>query len=132
MDTGSIAKNPTVTAATAPPRPDLMHSAPGVATELAPEQAVQQTGESEAVVADARRAAPGAALDAILSEFIRQHVEIDPKTQEVVFQTVDKETGRVIRQLPDEAMLKLRAYLRELRAAEEHAAELSRHVQTIA
>jgi uncharacterized FlaG/YvyC family protein len=132
MDTGGIAKTPTVTAPTSPPRADVLHSASGVATELAASRAVQQTGESEAVIADARRAAPGAALDALFSEFIKRNIEIDPKTREVIFQTVDEETGRVIRQLPDEAMLKLRTYLRELRAAEDKTADLSRRVQKIA
>jgi flagellar protein FlaG len=132
MDTGGIAKNPALTAPTAPARADLLHSARGVATELAQDAAVQQTGESEAVRFDRSRTAPGAALDAALSEFIKRNIEIDAKTREVVFQTVDAETGRVIRQLPDEAMLKLRAYLRELRAAEENAEGGSRRVQKIA
>jgi hypothetical protein len=122
MDTGGIAKLPAVTAPTAPPRADVLHSARGVATELAPDAAVQQVGEGEAVVFDPARAAPGAALDAVLSEFIKQNIEIDPETREVVFQVVDRESGRVIRQTPDEATLRLRAYVRDLRAAEQERA----------
>ena len=118
MDTGGIAKIPAVTAPTAPARADALHSSPGVSTELAPESAVQQARESEAVRFDPTRTAPGAVLDAALSEFIKRNIEIDPKTREVVFQIVDKETGDVIRQAPDEAILRLRAYVRELRAAE--------------
>ena len=118
MDAGSIVKTPAVTAPTASPRPDALHAAPGVSTELPAASTVQQTGETEAVLFDAARSAPGAALDAALSEFIRRHIEIDPRTREVVFQVIDRETGRVLRQTPDEAMLRLKAYMRELRAAE--------------
>ena len=119
MDTGGIAKTSAVAAPTVPPRADVLHATGAVKTELAPDAAVQQAGEVEAVVFDGGRAAPGAALDAVLSEFIRRNVEIDPRTREVVFQVVDRESGRVIRQTPDEATLRLHAYLRELRAAEE-------------
>ena len=122
MDTGGIAKTPAPTAPMTPPRADVLHSTGAVKTELAPDAAVQQVGETEAVVFDAARAAPGAALDAVLSEFIKQNVEIDPKTREVVFQVVDRESGRVIRQTPDEATLRLRAYVRDLRAASEERA----------
>ena len=122
MDTGGIAKTPAPTAPTTPPRADVLQSTGAVKTELAPDSAVQQVGETEAVVFDPARAAPGAALDAVLSEFIRQNVEIDPKTREVVFQVVDRESGRVIRQTPDETTLRLRAYVRDLRAASEERA----------
>jgi flagellar protein FlaG len=119
METGGIAKTPAVAAPSAPPRADVLHAGRGVATELAPDASVQQPGETEAVRFDASRAGPGAALDAALSEFIKRNIEIDPQTREVVFQVVDRDTGRVIRQTPDEAVLRLRAYVRELRAAEE-------------
>ena len=118
MDTGGIAKNPALTAPTAPPRADVLHSARGVATELAPGAAVQQAGDSEAVRFDPARTAPGAALDATVSEFIKRNIEIDPETREVVFQVLDRDSGRVIRQTPDESILRLRAYVRELRAAQ--------------
>jgi uncharacterized FlaG/YvyC family protein len=132
MDTGGIAKIPAVTAPTAPARADALQSAQGVATELAPDAAVQQVGESEAVRFDPSRTAPGAALDAALSEFIKRNIEIDPKTREVVFQVIDRETGDVIRQTPDEAILRLRAYMRELRAAEEGCRDCGPRVERIA
>jgi hypothetical protein len=131
MDTGGIAKA-LAAAATAPPRLDALQPGPGVASDLPLEAAVQQPGGSEAVIPDARRAMAGAALDAVLSEFIRRHVEIDPKTRDVVFETVDEKTGRVIRQLPDEAMLKLRAYVRELRVAEDARGESAGTIEKIA
>jgi flagellar protein FlaG len=132
MDTGGIAKIPAVTAPTAPPRADILHSAKGVATELASDAAVQQAGESEAVRFDPSRAAPGAALDATVSEFIKRNIEIDPKTREVVFQVLDRDSGRVIRQTPDEAILRLRAYIRELRVAEEGCQDCGLRIEKIA
>src|SRR5688500_17382157 len=92
MDTGGIAKTPAVTAPTAPPRPDALQSAKGIATELAPDAAVQQAGASEAVRFDPTRTAPGAALDATISEFIKRNIEIDPKTREIVFQVLDRDS----------------------------------------
>lgn len=124
METGGIAKPPGPTAPTAPARLDVLHSARGVATELSPEAAVQQAGDTEAVRLDPSRVA-GAALDAIVSEFIKRNVEIDPRTRELVFQVVDRETGDVVRQTPDEAILRLRAYIRELR--EKNAADEAGH-----
>lgn len=125
MDTGGIAKPPP-TALTAPARPDVLHAARGVATELPPEAAVQQAGESKAVQLDPSRRAAGAALDAIVSEFIKRNIEIDPQTRELVFQVVDPENGNIVRQTPDEAILRLRAYIRELR--ERNAAEEADHL----
>jgi flagellar protein FlaG len=119
MDTGSIARISAAGAPSTAPRPDVVYSARGVATELPADVAVQQTGPTEAVHFDPSRAGPGAALDATLFEFIKRNIEIDPRTRDVVFQVVDRDTGRVIRQTPDEAILRLRAYVRELRAAEE-------------
>ena len=119
MDTGGIAKPPAATAPTAPPRADVVH--PGaVRTELPPEAAVRPADAAEAVRFEpARDLAQRAALDAALQAMIRRHIEIDPKTREVVEQVVDQSTGRVVRQTPEEALLRLRAYARELREAEE-------------
>jgi flagellar protein FlaG len=38
---------------------------------------------------------------------------LDPQARELVLRAVDPRTGRVLRQIPEEALLKLRAYLRE-------------------
>jgi hypothetical protein len=58
-----------------------------------------------------------AALDAYLRAALRRDVEIDPATREIVTKVVDEGTGEVVRQMPDEALLRLRAYARELREA---------------
>jgi len=119
METGNISK-PVAPAALAAPRVDQLLAAGAVKTELAPEAAVQQAGEAPAV-----RYAPNdgadfsASLDLALREVVERNITVDPRTRELVFQTISKETGEVVRQVPDEAMLRLRAYVREMQEAEE-------------
>jgi uncharacterized FlaG/YvyC family protein len=60
-----------------------------------------------------------ASLDLALREVVERNITVDPRTRELVFQTISKETGEVVRQVPDEAMLRLRAYVREMQEAEE-------------
>ena len=59
-----------------------------------------------------------ASLDAAMRETVERNIVVDPRTRELVFQTVSKETGEVVRQIPDEAILRLRAYIREMSEAE--------------
>jgi flagellar protein FlaG len=119
METGNISK-PVAPAAPAAPRVDQLLAAGAVKTELAPEAAVQQAGDAPAV-----RYAPNdgadfsASLDVALREVVERNITVDPRTRELVFQTISKETGEVVRQIPDEAMLRLRAYVREMQEAEE-------------
>ena len=50
----------------------------------------------------------------------------------VVFQVIDRETDRVMRQTPDEAILRLRAYIREMQAAQESARGSGPRIEKIA
>jgi flagellar protein FlaG len=119
METGNISK-PVVPAAPAPARVDHLVAAGAVKTDLAPEAAVQQVESSPAVrFAPSEGADFHASLDASLREVVERNVTIDPRTRELVFQTISKETGEVVRQIPDEAILRLRAYVREMRDAED-------------
>ena len=116
MDTGSIAKPAAVAALNAPQRVNTPASAGAVKTELAPEASVQQVSEAAVVRFDPSNGAQArAALDAAIRDLVERHIEIEPKTREVVYQTVDKESGEVIRQFPDQALLRIRAYAREMR-----------------
>jgi uncharacterized FlaG/YvyC family protein len=115
MDAGSINRIPIPSAANAPQRTDTLAAAGAVKTELRPESAVQQVREVEPVrFEQSNDAASRASLDEALRETISRRIELDPKSREVVFQTVS-ETGEVIRQVPAEALLRLRTYLREMR-----------------
>jgi len=120
METGSISKN-VVPMMTGPTRSEQLVAAGAVKTELAAEAAVQQAGESAAA-----RFAPGgdadfrASVEAALRDVIERNISVDPRTRELVYQAVSKETGVVVRQVPDEGMLRLRAYMREMRAVEDN------------
>ena len=120
METGNISKPVAPAAPVAPARVDILAAAGAVKSQLAPEAAVQQASETPPV-----RFAPNdgadfsASLDLALREVVERNITIDPRTRELVFQTISKETGEVVRQVPDEAMLRLRAYVREMREAEE-------------
>lgn len=46
---------------------------------------------------------------------VSRNVTIDPGTREVVLQAISKQSGEVVRQVPDQALLRIRAYAREMR-----------------
>jgi uncharacterized FlaG/YvyC family protein len=122
METGSLARPASISPANAPQRMDSLATAGAVRTELAPEKAVQHVEAAQAVRFEPTDgAAARAAIDRALRETIDRRISIDPKTREVVFQTVNKETGEVVRQVPDEALMRIRAYAREMRAAHERS-----------
>jgi flagellar protein FlaG len=120
METGTISKPVASAAPAAPARVDTLLAAGAVRTDLAPEASVQQASEAPPVrYAPSDGADFSASLDSALREVVERNITVDPRTRELVFQTISKETGEVVRQIPDEAMLRLRAYVREMRAAEE-------------
>ncbi len=58
-----------------------------------------------------------------------KQVEIDPKTRDVIFRLVDTETGDLVSQMPAEAILNMRAYVRD---TDSDGAEADHKVQKIA
>jgi hypothetical protein len=49
-----------------------------------------------------------------LSDPYEYQVLVDPATHEVIYRTVDERSRQVVRQAPDEALLRMRAYARSL------------------
>jgi flagellar protein FlaG len=134
METGNISK-PVAAATAAPARVEHLIAAGAVKTELAPEAAVQQVEKTAAVqFAPTQGADFSASLDATMRDVVKRNITIDPRTREIVFQAINQETGEVVRQIPDEAMLRLRAYIREMREAEDkgRASNDVRRVEKIA
>jgi hypothetical protein len=87
---------------------------------------VQQSTKPLPAGRDERAAAEWARAEAAID----RRVTVDADTQELVFRAISEESGEVLRQVPDQAMLRIRAYTRELRETEaEHASE--RHVARI-
>ena len=105
MDTG-LALRPT--AGAAQPNVARQDTAPvreAVATDLAPAQSVTAAANAGAARHDATHAAQEAHVRKII---------LDAHSREVIYQVVDAESGRVVRQVPEEALLRLRAYTRAL------------------
>jgi uncharacterized FlaG/YvyC family protein len=70
---------------------------------------------------DARQA------DRNVNDTIERRLVIEPRTGSVVLEKKDTETGETISQLPDETMLKLRIYSRELADRAVEADEARHH-----
>lgn len=144
MDFGNAPR--IVAAPGAPPvtRSDVTAQPGSVAVDLPPEKTVQSASAGSAVNVEVRaqnRDAQsrangerrafvndenGRAANRTVDETVERKLVIDPNTRTIVLQKKDRETGETISQLPDETLLKLRAYSRQLseRARE---AEEARH-----
>jgi hypothetical protein len=97
--------NTTAPSAGAPPVVDRVPSAPvaqAVATDLSP-------GKSVTAIESAQ-----AARNDTTSENYQRTVILDPATQDLIFRLIDVRSRQVVRQIPDEALLRVRAYSRAL------------------
>jgi hypothetical protein len=83
-------------------RPEPAPARQAVATELAPAQSVTAGAES------------ASARNQPTPQQARQDRQLilDMHSREVIFRVVDTNSGMVVRQVPDEALLRLRAYTR--------------------
>lgn len=93
-----------------------------VATELPADQTVAQAGKGAAAQ---NYAANGQAAGESSAQSERQSRQTlyDNNLAQVIYRVVDSDTKRVVRQVPDQAMLRLRAYSRALQSAEQAAEE---------
>ncbi|BCB19167.1 hypothetical protein [Bosea sp. ANAM02] len=132
MDFGNAPRLAAVTAASPVSRSDVTAHAGSVAVDLPPEKTVQSASAGSAVnvevraeTRDAQSRADGerrARANAqnnreavrTTDETVERKLIIDPQTRAIVLQKKDLQTGETISQLPDETLLKLRAYSREL------------------
>jgi uncharacterized FlaG/YvyC family protein len=150
MDFGNTPRLAAVIGAPPVSRADVTAQAGSVAVELPPEKTVQSAPAGSAVnvevraeMRDAQSRADGerraqandqnnrqAARTA--DETVERKLIIDPKTRAIVLQKKDPQTGETISQLPDEALLKLRAYSRELSERAREAAEAQHQVERTA
>lgn len=90
----------------------------GVATDLPAAQSVAQASAAASSSNDPRAD----------SENLSRQVLFDRATAEVVYRVVDNRTDRIVRQVPEQAMLRLRAYTRATTAAEQQGAPLAARV----
>jgi hypothetical protein len=123
MDSGTISRPGTFMMPSAPQRAEALANAGAVRTELPPDAAVQQADAPATVQFDpSDEATQRAALEEAFERVIRQRIVIDPKTHDVVHQRVDAATAEVVRQVPDEYILKMRTIAREMRERMENVA----------
>ena len=138
-----------VAAPGAPPvaRSDVTAQPGSVAVDLPPEKTVQSASAGSAVNVevraedrDARSRANGErrafvndqngrAANRTVDETVERKLVIDPQTLTIIMQKKDRETGETVSQLPDETLLKLRAYSRELSERARENQETRRQVE---
>ena len=111
MDTGLTTRPTGAAAQQSAARPEPIPTRQTVATELPPSQSVSASAES----GNARN--EGAKQLAGQAQTTREIV-LDPHSREVIFRVRDERSGRVVRQVPDEALLRLRAYQRAIAEGE--------------
>ena len=104
MDTGLAVRPTSGATQTSIARPDPAPVRQAVATDLAPAQSVTASTNADAARHDAQ-----SAQDSNVRKII-----LDAHSREVIYQVVNAESGRVVRQVPDEAILRLRAYTRAI------------------
>ncbi|MBV9077441.1 MAG: flagellar protein FlaG [Methylobacteriaceae bacterium] len=90
------------------PYTDIRPPAPPQPAEAAPALTARPVGASEAPVAVADRPTRPP------SDTVAVQLAIDHASHAIVIQSVDEDTGEVVRQIPDQALLRRRAYLIEL------------------
>jgi hypothetical protein len=125
MEVVSSARVPVLPGPGEVPRIVAVPARDAVRTELPAQATVQQTGAPPKL----RDAKSGPEPDP--GSEISRDVTIDASTQELVFKTINEKSGEVVQQVPDKALLRIRAYSREQREAEAEA-ESERHVSRIA
>ncbi len=67
-----------------------------------------------------------------MRESLQRRIEKDDAAGVLVYRTVDRQTGEVVRQFPDEMILKLKAYAREMARKEELDAAENPRVEKVA
>jgi len=144
MDFGNAPRLAPAPGVLAVSRSDVVAQPGSVAVELPPEKTVQSASAGVAVhvevgaqARDAQSRANGErrAYDAdrngrssnqVLDETVERKLVVDPRTRSVILQKKNRETGETVSQLPDETLIKMRLYTRQL-AERQRQAQESRH-----
>jgi len=121
MDAGSNIRPLASIAAVSPVRQETAPVQGAVRTDLPATETVSASADTEAArldlsaaarrvqVAKAKAEAKSQAQQAV--DTIERSLAEDRDTREMVFKATDTRTGRVVLQIPDEALLRLRAYV---------------------
>ncbi|MGE7472746.1 hypothetical protein ACQKLX_25185 [Bosea sp. NPDC003192] len=137
MDFGATPKTFATGAVQATIRTDISVQNGAAPVELPPEKTVRSIAAGEPVQLDIRARAEERRSDAQrqqsqqddtaqqrrfdeqrrqqeLRDVIERRLDIDPKTRSVILRKTNRDTGEVVEQLPDETLLKLRIWSREI------------------
>ncbi|WP_406854096.1 hypothetical protein ABEG18_16250 [Alsobacter sp. KACC 23698] len=96
-----------------PVRTEPLPPPDAVATDLPPAAAVTASPDAAQVRVDLSRGSQSIQdLEVAVRETIKRNLLLDPETRQVVYKAVDTRSGQTVEQIPDEALLKLRAYVR--------------------
>ena len=105
MDSGLTIRPTASVAETVYVRPEAAPVRTAVATTLAPSQSVTAAPETHSASYDSARRA-------VADQQTTRQIVIDPQSREVIYRVIDVRTGQVNHQVPDEALLRLKAYVR--------------------
>jgi uncharacterized FlaG/YvyC family protein len=137
MDFGATPKTFATGAVQATVRTDISVQNGATPVELPPEKTVRSVPAGEPVQLDIRARAEERRSDAQrqqsqqddtaqqrrfdeqrrqqeLRDVIERRLDIEPKTRSVILRKTNRDTGEVVEQLPDETLLKLRIWSREI------------------
>src|SRR5215813_2787263 len=89
--------------------------AQAVATDLSPTKSVTAAESAQPQRNDTSQS----------SDLYQHTVVLDPATQDLIFKVIDVRSRQVVRQIPDEALLRMRAYARALSAGKGMTAALT-------
>lgn len=108
MDTAVTSKPPVSVAQAAYVRPDAQPVRQAVQTELAAPKAVSAATNA------AQSNAPMSNEAAAKAQPFSREIMIDPQSREVIFRVIDVRSRQVVRQVPDQALLRMRAYTKAI------------------
>lgn len=147
MDFGNAPRLAPAPGVLAVSRSDVVAQPGSVAVELPPEQTVQSASAGAAVhvevgaqardqqsrVNGERRAYDadrnGRASNQLLDETVERKLVVDPRTRSVIMQKKNKDTGETVSQLPDETLIKMRLYTRQLAERQRQAQEIHHDIE---
>lgn len=155
MDFGATPKTFATGAVQATVRTDISVQNGATPVELPPEKTVRSVPAGEPVQLDIRARAEERRSDAQrqqstqddttqqrrfdeqrrqqdLRDVIERRLDIDPKTRSVILRKTNRDTGEVVEQLPDETLLKLRIWSREIMERGRDSANQQHEVERIA
>jgi uncharacterized FlaG/YvyC family protein len=113
MNAGIAIKPATGVAVTDYTRPASVPVQEAVATDLSPDHSITVSPATADTRQDNTAAAssqPSSSLRQANQDNLSRGYTIDQQTREVVFRVIDTRTRQVVRQVPDEALLRMRAY----------------------